>query len=131
MGEYLDSGGTADIVFGHNDAEAHGAYLAAEKRGKAHEIMFVGVDGLPGSGEGIELVRKGVLAASYIYPTKGESVIELAMRVLDGKEFKRDNILQSAMVTKENAEIVWMQEIELEKKYAYLEDVHKKTANYS
>lgn len=93
--------------------------------------MFVGVDGLPGSGEGIELVRKGVLAASYIYPTKGESVIELAMRVLDGKEFKRDNILQSAMVTKENAEIVWMQEIELEKKYAYLEDVHKKTANYS
>lgn len=131
MGEYLDSGGTADIVFGHNDAEAHGAYLAAEKRGKAHEIMFVGVDGLPGSGEGIELVRKGVLAASYIYPTKGESVIELAMRVLDGKEFKRDNILQSAMVTKENAEIVWMQEMELEKKYAYLEDVHKKTANYS
>lgn len=131
MGEYLDSGGTADIVFGHNDAEAHGAYLAAEKRGKAHEIMFVGVDGLPGSGEGIELVRKGILAASYIYPTKGESVIELAMRVLDGKEFKRDNILQSAMVTKENAEIVWMQEIELEKKYAYLEDVHKKTANYS
>lgn len=131
MGEYLDSGGTADIVFGHNDAEAHGAYLAAEKRGKAHDIMFVGVDGLPGSGEGIELVRKGVLAASYIYPTKGESVIELAMRVLDGKEFKRDNILQSAMVTKENAEIVWMQEIELEKKYAYLEDVHKKTANYS
>lgn len=131
MGEYLDSGGTADIVFGHNDAEAHGAYLAAEKRGKAHEIMFVGVDGLPGSGEGIELVRKGILAASYIYPTKGESVIELAMRVLDGKEFKRDNILQSAMVTKENAEIVWMQEMELEKKYAYLEDVHKKTANYS
>ena len=131
MGEYLDSGGTADIVFGHNDAEAHGAYLAAEKRGKAQGIMFVGVDGLPGSGEGIELVRKGVLAASYIYPTKGESVIELAMRVLDGKEFKRDNILQSAMVTKENAEIVWMQEIELEKKYAYLEDVHKKTANYS
>jgi len=36
-----------DIVYGHNDPSAHGAYLAAQAVGREKDIVFVGIDALP------------------------------------------------------------------------------------
>ena len=63
-------------------------------------IYFLGVDALPG--EGIDAIQQGKLAASYIYPTHGEEIIALALKILEHKPFKRTNIISSVVVTPQN-----------------------------
>ena len=79
-----------DYVFGQNDRMAHGAWLAARRCGLEGRIRFVGIDALPGEGGGIELVRDGVLDASYIYPTRGDIVMQQALSILEGRPYERD-----------------------------------------
>ena len=113
MRQLLKEGHRPVCVFCHNDGEAYGAYLGARDLGMEKNIKFVGIDGLPGPNQGVEWVRDGMLTASYIYPTKGERIIPLAMRILQHQPFKRINILSSALVTEENAAIVDMQNNEM------------------
>ena len=42
-------------VYAHNDRIAPGAYQAAKKAGREKEMIFVGIDALPGKGNGLEL----------------------------------------------------------------------------
>ena len=64
-----------DVIFAQNDAMAFGAWRATRNAGQ-QGIRFIGIDGLPGPTGGIELVRKGVLSATFTCPTGGkESVI--------------------------------------------------------
>lgn len=113
MYQFLKEGHRPVCVFCHNDGEALGAYLGAKDVGMEKNIKFVGIDGLPGPDQGVEWVREGKLTASYIYPTKGEKIIPLAMNILQHKPFQRINILTSALVTKDNAAIVDMQNREM------------------
>lgn len=113
MRQLLKEGHRPVCVFCHNDGEAYGAYLGARDLGMEKNIKFVGIDGLPRPNQGVEWVRDGMLTASYIYPTKGERIIPLAMRILQHQPFKRINILSSALVTEENAAIVDMQNREM------------------
>lgn len=113
FGQLLDRGVKVDCVFGHNDAEAIGARWAAEKRHQEKEMLFVGIDALPGPHEGIEFVKKGWFRGSYVYPTKGNEVIALAMKILHHEPYSRINHLQSAMVTKDNVDIVMQQNEEI------------------
>ena len=106
--------GPIDCLFGHNDRLAMGARKVAMAHG-LHHIIYYGVDALPTAGGGIELVQKGILRASYIYPTQGIEVMRLAKRILNGEKFERTNILQSAIVDKNNAELLLMQHRELER----------------
>ena len=39
-----------DLVYGHNDPMAYGAYLAAKDAGREKDIKFIGIDGLPDEG---------------------------------------------------------------------------------
>ena len=73
MKQYLDNGGHADGVFGHSDLGAIGAFLEAERRGIDKQMLIVGIDGLPGEWEGVDRVKRGQFAASYVYPTQGEN----------------------------------------------------------
>lgn len=98
-----------DFVFGQNDRMALGAWHEAKKRSLATRVRFVGIDALPGDEGGIRLVRDGILDASYIYPTRGDVVMRLALNILDGKPYQRDNYLKAALVTKDNAETMLMQ----------------------
>lgn len=109
MRQYMDAGKPVDAVFGHNDAEAWGAQQAAKEKNREKQMLFVGIDGLPGENQGVDLVAKGVMTASYIYPTKGEAIVPLAMNILQGKPYKRMNYFQSALVTAENAKLIDMQ----------------------
>lgn len=115
-----------DYVFGQNDRMAHGAWLAARRCGLEGRIRFVGIDALPGEGGGIELVRDGVLDASYIYPTRGDIVMQLALSILEGRPYERDLYMKAALVTKDNAETMLMQAEEMSHISGRLEKLHRR-----
>lgn len=98
-----------DMVFAHNDRMAAGAYEAAMKYQRQHEMLFVGIDALAGEGYGVEQVASGQLDATFIYPTGGDRVMQTAMAILTGKPFEREIMLSSALVNKGNARVMRMQ----------------------
>lgn len=99
-----------DCLFAHNDRMAMGARRAAAKHGlDVSRIKFCGIDAMPQNGGGMQLVADGTLFASYIYPTRGDEVMRLAMNILTGKKYNRENRLSSALVTKDNARVLLMQ----------------------
>jgi putative DNA-binding response regulator/sensor histidine kinase len=130
MRQYMDAGKPVDAVFGHNDAEAWGAQQAAKEKNREKQMLFVGIDGLPGENQGVDLVDKGVMTASYIYPTKGETIVPLAMNILQGKPYKRMNYFQSALVTAENAKLIDMQYKEIEGQTADLNTIYSSINEY-
>lgn len=99
-----------DCLFAHNDRMAMGARRAAQEHGlDLRRIRFCGIDAMPQKGAGLELVKDGTLFASYIYPTRGDEVMRLAMNILEGKSYQRENRLSSALVTRDNARVLLMQ----------------------
>lgn len=99
-----------DCLFAHNDRMAMGARRAAQQHGlDLRRIRFCGIDAMPQKGAGLELVKDGTLFASYIYPTRGDEVMRLAMNILEGKSYQRENRLSSALVTRDNARVLLMQ----------------------
>ena len=110
-----------DAVFGQNDRMALGARDAL---GNPEDISVFGVDALPDAG--LQDVIDGVLTASYLYPTRGDLVMDLAMRILRGDPFERETLLESALVDSHNAGILKMQEEEVAKQRAMVEDLSGK-----
>ena len=99
-----------DCLFAHNDRMAMGARRAAQEHGlDLQRIRFCGIDAMPQKGAGLELVKDGTLFASYIYPTRGDEVMRLAMNILEGKSYQRESRLSSALVTRDNARVLLMQ----------------------
>lgn len=98
-----------DAVYAHNDRIAPGAYQAAKKVGRDKEMMFVGIDALPGKGNGLELVLDSVLDATFIYPTNGDKVLQLAMNILEKKPYPRETVMNTAVVDRTNAHVMQLQ----------------------
>ena len=92
-----------------NDRMAAGAFRAAGRRGREKEMIFVGIDALPGKGNGVELVLDSVLDATFIYPTEGDKVVQLAMDILEKKPFERETKLKTAVVDAVNAHVMELQ----------------------
>jgi ribose transport system substrate-binding protein len=105
MTEVLRAQPKIDVVYGHNDPMAIGAYLAAKELGREKEMIFVGVDGLGGPAGGIRKVMDGILAATFVYPLCVDKAVEVANRILHEPGFQpeKDYVLESLMVTAENA----------------------------
>jgi ribose transport system substrate-binding protein len=93
-----------DLVYGHNDPMAVGAYLAAKAAGRGDEMKFIGIDGLPGPDGGIQEVIESRLAATFVYPNCGKEAVETAHKVLTGERVPRRITLKTALITRENAE---------------------------
>ena len=92
--------------------------------------LFCGIDGLPGENGGIRQVRDSILDASYIYPTHGDKVLQLAIDILDGKPYQKESHLQAALVTRDNASSLLMQSEEILRQTDYLDRLHLKADNY-
>ena len=120
-----------DYVFAQNDRMAYGAYKVACEHGLQDKCRFVGVDGLAGKDGGLELVRQGVLEASMLYPTKGDEVIALAMKILRQEPFARDNYLPTSIVTRNNAELILMEAKDSEQQRSSLDMLHRKVSQYN
>ena len=71
--------------------------------------MFVGIDALPGKGNGLELVLDSVLDATFIYPTNGDKVLQLAMNILEKKPYPRETVMNTAVVDRTNAHVMQLQ----------------------
>ena len=131
-----------DLVFGLNDRTAMGARKAFQEAaghrgsqvlgegGGSRLPLFCGIDGLPGKGGGIQLVRDSILEASYIYPTCGDQLLQLAVDILDGKPYEKEKHLMSALVTRDNANVLYMQSEELREQSHYLDRLHRQADNY-
>lgn len=128
MRQWIKDGKDVDIVFCHSDLAAMGAYDAAKELHKERDIRFLGIDGLPG--EGIDAVQQGRLSASYIYPTHGEEVIALALRILEGKPYERINNMRSIVITPQNVADISLTSHSLMKQNQYLATIQSKLEAY-
>jgi ribose transport system substrate-binding protein len=100
MTEVLRAQPKIDVVYGHNDPMAIGAYLAAKELGREKEVIFVGVDGLEGPAGGIQKVKDGILAATFVYPLCVDKAVEIAGRMLHEPGFRpeKEYVIESRIV---------------------------------
>ena len=89
-----------DLVYGHNDPMAIGAYLAARAKGREKEMKFIGIDGLPGPDGGKQAVADGKLAATFVYPTGGRAAVDIADQILRHEAVPHRITLPSDRITR-------------------------------
>lgn len=113
-----------NCLFAHNDRMAMGARRAVVKHGiDPKTIKLCGIDAMPQQGGGMQLVAEGKLFASSIYPTRGDEVMRLAMKILTHKPYDRENRLSSALVTEANARVLLMQYDETTRQQGHLSEL--------
>ena len=124
-----------DLVYGGNDRMAVGARHAIEHYTAAHQaihnlkpsnIIYLGIDALPTPGGGIERVRDGELTASAIYPTHGDVLMELALKILRGEPYEKVNDMETSIVTKDNANVLLLQHKEIQNQDRYIKKMHNR-----
>jgi ribose transport system substrate-binding protein len=105
MLEILRAQPEIDVVYGHNDPMAVGAYLGARELGREKQMSFIGVDGLGGPAGGIKKVMDGVLAATFYYPLCVDKAVEIGEQMLHNSSFhpEKQYILQPELITAANA----------------------------
>lgn len=86
-------------IVSHNDPMATYAYSAAKETMPDNDIIIVGVDGMPGPGQGCQAIIAGDITASAYYPTGGDVIMQTAMHILNGEPYKRFTTLPTYMVT--------------------------------
>jgi len=91
-----------DLVYAHNDPMAFGAYLAAKDAGREKTIKFVGIDAIPE--EGCMWVKRGQLAATFVYPPPGVEGLHLALRILKGEKVPQRTMLPTKRITAQNVD---------------------------
>ena len=119
-----------DFVYCHNDRMAKGAYNIVQQMGITRPYRYTGVDGMATEGGGLEMVKEGILEASYLYPTKGDELIALVLKILSHQPFKRDNYLSTSIVTDSNAELTLMEAKDTERQRNNLKLLHRQVDRY-
>lgn len=122
MDSLLRADGMPDLVFAQNDRMAMGADEAVRTHGG--NVKLVGVDALAGKGLGLDLVQRGVLDATFIYPTSGEKVVQTAQKILRGEPFERELLLSTALVDSTNARLMQMQTTQTAEREARIEELN-------
>jgi signal transduction histidine kinase/DNA-binding response OmpR family regulator/ABC-type xylose transport system substrate-binding protein len=90
------------LVFAHNDAMGRGAREVCQQLGISGRVRVIGVDGLSGKGEGIDLVRRNVLDASVLYSPGGEEAIRTALKILNRQPYTRESTLGTLVIDSTN-----------------------------
>ena len=116
------------FVFCHNDGMATGVYKAVAEQAVEGRVKILGIDGMPG--EGLEYVKLGHQVGTYYYPTHGEQIIRLALDILTGRPFERDNPMLGFVVTPDNVDLVTMEAIELMSQNDHMVTIHDKLEAY-
>ena len=116
------------FIFCHNDGMATGVYKAVVDRRVEGRIKILGIDGMPG--EGLEYVQFGHQVGTYVYPTHGEKIIRLALDILTGKPFERENPMLGFMVTPDNVDLVATESTELMRQNDHMVTIQDKLEAY-
>ncbi|MHA6246937.1 hybrid sensor histidine kinase/response regulator transcription factor [Pontibacter sp. CAU 1760] len=99
----------ADLVLAHNDVMALGAYQSVKDNPRVQATKFFGFDGLGGPNGGLQFVEDGILDATFLYPTGGEEVIQLAYNILHNRPYDKENILNTTVIDARNVHIMKQQ----------------------
>jgi ribose transport system substrate-binding protein len=91
-----------DLVYGHNDPAAYGAYLAAKDAGREKEMKILGIDALPD--EGVTWVCKGELTATFLYATPGAEGVRQGLKIVSGEKVEKKITLPTLRIDKSNCE---------------------------
>jgi len=102
----LQSDPDVEYIFSQNDRMALGAWETAKELGLENKIKFVGVDALNTPNGGIDLVKKGILQATILYPTGGNEALRLALKIYNKEPVTKNNLLNTIVIDKINAEII-------------------------
>ena len=102
----LQNNPDVEYIFAQNDRMALGAWETAKELGLENKIKFVGVDALNTPNGGIELVKKGILQATILYPTGGNEALRLALKIYNKEPITKNNLLNTIVIDKINAEII-------------------------
>ncbi len=94
------------MVLAQNDLMAIGARDAADRLMPGHDIIFMGVDGLTGPGNGIEAITQGKLEVSAVYATGGDIIIQTAVKILKGEPFERNTSLSTYLIDPSTAPLM-------------------------
>ena len=97
-----------DLVFAQNDFLALKIANLYESK-KLTKPRIIGVDGLLGNNEGMQLVADKTITATILYPTGGQEAIQIALRILNKQSFSKDNILQTTIIDSTNERIMQLQ----------------------
>lgn len=127
LAEYDD----IDLVYSHNDETAYGAYLAAKSVGLEKNMSFIGIDALPGPEGGVSMVLSGILDATFIYPSGGDKIIQLAMKILQGEHYPKSVSLSTAIVDKSNASLMDLQYRHISEQESKLKTLNSKLTSLS
>ncbi len=114
------------LIFAQNDRTALKAYDVCRRLGVDRRIQIIGVDGLPGKNEGIDLVDRGMLTATVLYPTGGKEAIRTAVAILKKQSFQRENRLPITLIDSSNVGIMKLQNQKVIEQQA---DIEKQNQN--
>ncbi len=96
-----------DLIYAHNDRMAIGASEVAHSLGRDN-IKIIGIDAAPEIG--IKAVADGVIDATFLYPTEGHRLIQMALAILKKQPYEKETLLPLASaVDKSNADILLLQ----------------------
>lgn len=96
-------------IYAQTDLLAETSWKIYKEIGLANDLFYIGIDGIPGTGRGIQAVEDGILDASLLYPTGGAEAIKLALTILSRLPFEKNNRLQTTVITPDNASILHAQ----------------------
>jgi signal transduction histidine kinase/DNA-binding response OmpR family regulator len=100
------------LIFAHSDLMAQGASEVCRRLGLTH-VRIIGVDGLAGPGNGMEMVQQGRSTASLFYPPGGEEAVRVALKLLHHQPYERENILGTIVIDSTNVLTMLQQEAKL------------------
>jgi ribose transport system substrate-binding protein len=109
MQQWLSRYPKIDLVYGHNDPMALGAYLAAKAQHREGRMRFIGIDGLAIPDGGIRAVQLGELTSTFVYPTCAKEAADTADAIAHGAQVSKKQVLHTTQVTKENAASLYKQ----------------------
>lgn len=118
-----------DVIFAQNDRMAIAARKAADRHGLKN-MVIIGVDAVPQTG--IKAVTEGVIDATFLYPTGGKQLIDIAFAILEGRPYERETVLYSANpVDSTNAGILMLQAASLDAETAKIDFLKRQVDDYS
>ncbi|MBD5226298.1 MAG: substrate-binding domain-containing protein [Bacteroidales bacterium] len=117
-----------NLIYAHNDRMAIGASEVAHSMGRT-DIRIIGIDAAPEIG--VRAVADGVIDATFLYPTEGQRVVRLALDILNGETFSKENMLPMASpVDESNADILLLQNESLKEETAKMEWLKSQVDEY-
>jgi signal transduction histidine kinase/DNA-binding response OmpR family regulator len=104
--EFLQQNPDITLVYAQNDYMAGDVYQICKKLNLQNKIKIIGVDGLAGPNEGLDLVNSKKIAATVLYPTGGQEAIATAINILEGRPNKKEHQLFTAVIDSTNVTVM-------------------------